>query len=83
MARLRERPGRVAILLLVLACDPYQRFGEGTDSYGPVDPINFPPANLGVRGEFSVSTHDCFCRTADLFRILRAAARSAAQERYR
>src|SRR4051794_17763669 len=51
MARPRERPGRTAILLLALACDPYQRFGQGNESYGPVDPINFPPANLGARGD--------------------------------
>jgi hypothetical protein len=52
MANPRERPGRIAISLLALAaCDPYQRFGKGTDSYGPVDPVNFPPANLGARGD--------------------------------
>jgi hypothetical protein len=52
MANLRERPGRSALLLLALvACDPYERFGRGSESYGPVDPINFPPANLGFRGD--------------------------------
>lgn len=43
-----------AILISTLgagACEQYQRFGRDGDSYGPVDPINFPPANLGARGD--------------------------------
>jgi hypothetical protein len=51
MANLRERPGTVSLLLVLFACDPYQRFGKGNESYGPVDPVNFPPANLGERGD--------------------------------
>jgi hypothetical protein len=38
------------VLLVTVACDPYQRFGKDDDSYGPVDPVNFPPANLGAMG---------------------------------
>ena len=34
---------------LPAACDPYDRFGQSEESLGPVDPVNFPPANLGVQ----------------------------------
>jgi hypothetical protein len=52
MATPRARPHRIATLLIALAgCDPYQRFGQGDGSLGPVDPVNFPPANLGARGD--------------------------------
>lgn len=40
-----------------------------------------PTANLGIRGEFSLSADNRLCRVADLFRVLHAAARSTAQER--
>jgi hypothetical protein len=33
----------------IAACDPYERFGEGESDLGPVDPVSFPPANLGVQ----------------------------------
>jgi hypothetical protein len=33
------------------ACDPYERFGKNNDHLGPVDPVNFPPANVGVGGD--------------------------------
>jgi hypothetical protein len=53
------RPGihaRLCALLLAAlagpACDPYQRYNQNpNDSLGPVDPINFPPANLGTKGD--------------------------------
>jgi len=64
MARPRARPGRVAILLLALACDPYQRFGKGNESYGPVDPVNFPPANLGARGDRTRAGQGSFTASA-------------------
>jgi hypothetical protein len=54
MAKPSERLRRLAISLLAVAsasCDPYQRFGQDDDSVGPVDPVNFPPANLGFRGD--------------------------------
>lgn len=43
----------IGCLLLVSACDPYERFGKNDDSLGPVDPLNFPPANLGVQPDGS------------------------------
>lgn len=43
-----------ALALLALACDPYSRFNQSEDdSLGPVDPVNFPPANLGVQDDGS------------------------------
>lgn len=49
---------RVALLSTALVgsglsagCDPYDRYGKGDDSLGPVDPVNFPPANLGVQSD--------------------------------
>jgi hypothetical protein len=47
----RRSPVRCALLLLLGlgACDPYERYGEGESDLGPVDPVNFPPANLGVQ----------------------------------
>jgi hypothetical protein len=46
----RRSPGRLWLLLLgCAACDPYDRFGEGESDLGPVDPVNFPPANLGLQ----------------------------------
>src|SRR5690349_1359553 len=55
------RPGTharfYALLLAALAgasCDPYQRYDQTpNDSLGPVDPVSFPPANLGQRGDRS------------------------------
>ena len=52
-------PGYLARLLPLLllaitaaSCDQYQRFGQSSsDSLGPVDPVTFPPANLGTRGD--------------------------------
>src|SRR5687768_1893501 len=38
-------------------------------------------ANLGIRGEFSLSADNRLCRVANLFRVLHAAARSTTQER--
>jgi hypothetical protein len=49
-----RRLGRLpfpAILAASAACDPYERFGKGDDSLGPVDPLTFPAANLGLRGD--------------------------------
>jgi hypothetical protein len=40
----------VALGAGVSACDPYEGFGEGDDGLGPVDPVNFPAANLGAGG---------------------------------
>ena len=37
----------------VSSCDPYQRFGKNGDSLGPVEPVNFPPANLGIQPDGS------------------------------
>jgi hypothetical protein len=45
---------RSVLLLATVAgsCDQYQRFGQnGTDWLGPVDPVTFPPANLGAKGD--------------------------------
>jgi hypothetical protein len=39
------------VSLGALACDPYQRYGKGDGDLGPVDPVNFPPANLGTGGD--------------------------------
>src|SRR4051812_30885924 len=33
------------------ACDPYEDFAKDGASLGPVDPVTFPPANLGTRGD--------------------------------
>jgi hypothetical protein len=48
---------RVQALLAVLlagalgaSCNPYDRFGKGDDHLGPVNPVNFPAANLGTGG---------------------------------
>ena len=38
-------------IVAVAACDPYAHFGEHNESLGPVDPVNFPPANLGANGK--------------------------------
>src|SRR5438309_12089343 len=35
---------------LASACDPYLRYAKDDDSLGPVDPVNFPPGNLGTGG---------------------------------
>jgi hypothetical protein len=40
----------LAGLLACAACNPYQRFGKDDDALGPVDPVSFPPANLGTTG---------------------------------
>jgi hypothetical protein len=41
----------LAVLGLGLgACDPYEDFGDESLSLGAVDPLNFPPANLGAGG---------------------------------
>ena len=39
------------VFLLAGACDPYKGFNEGDDSLGPVDPVVFPPTNLGTGGD--------------------------------
>jgi hypothetical protein len=41
-----------ALLVLVACtgCNPYERFAKDDDGLGPVDPVNFPPANLGTGG---------------------------------
>ena len=45
-----------ALLAMLLAgalgagCDPYQRYGEGNEHLGPVNPLTFPAANLGTGG---------------------------------
>jgi hypothetical protein len=47
---------RLAVLVslvacsLASACDPYLRYAKDDDSLGPVDPVNFPPGNLGASG---------------------------------
>jgi hypothetical protein len=47
-------PSRSALpvfaLLAISACYPYDRFGVDDDGLGPVDPVNFPPPNLGAGG---------------------------------
>jgi len=49
------RPASRAILvplcvwLAAAACDPYERYGKDDDDLGPVDPVSFPPPNLGVQ----------------------------------
>jgi hypothetical protein len=49
--RARLFPACLIALLAAGACDQYQRFGENGQSNGPVDPVNFPAANLGARGD--------------------------------
>jgi len=46
-------PPRVAVASLILfgACDPYGDFADRDKSLGPVDPVNFPAANLGGDGQ--------------------------------
>jgi hypothetical protein len=41
----------VPLCLWFVACDPYARFGADGNHNGPVDPLNFPPANLGTGGD--------------------------------
>ena len=45
-------PSKVAAAGLVFlgACDPYGDFADRDQSLGPVDPVNFPAANLGAGG---------------------------------
>jgi hypothetical protein len=40
----------VFVMTTLTACNPYDRFGAGDDGLGPVDPVNFPAANLGTGG---------------------------------
>jgi hypothetical protein len=40
----------LVVMTTVTACTPYERFGADDDLLGPVDPVNFPPANLGDGG---------------------------------
>jgi len=40
----------VCALVLLAGCNPYVRYAKDDDSLGPVDPVNFPPANLGAAG---------------------------------
>ena len=50
-ARVQSVLGALAVLGLGLgACDPYEDFGDETLGLGPVDPLNFPAANLGAAG---------------------------------
>ena len=50
-ARVQSVLGALAVLGLGLgACDPYEDFGDETMGLGPVDPVNFPAANLGAGG---------------------------------
>jgi hypothetical protein len=57
MKRPGARPSSVALLLLLAAlpvawgCDPYDDFGADDESFGPIDPILFPAANLGTGGD--------------------------------
>ncbi len=46
--------------LAASACDPYHRLGDDNASLGPVDPLNFPPANLGVGGDRTVPGRGTF-----------------------
>jgi hypothetical protein len=51
--RPRNAVGLCAVLAcssLAAGCDPYLRFAKDDDSLGPVDPVNFPPGNLGAMG---------------------------------
>src|SRR4051812_48960909 len=45
---------RLSLVLVVLAtgaaCNPYESYGKADDLLGPVDPVTFPPANLGDGG---------------------------------
>jgi hypothetical protein len=45
---------RLSVVLVVLAtgaaCNPYESYGRNDDLLGPVDPVSFPPANLGEGG---------------------------------
>lgn len=43
--------GLMAAAVAAGACDPYERYGKNGDHLGPVDPVNFPPANLGTGGD--------------------------------
>jgi hypothetical protein len=47
-------------LVAVAACNPYDRFGANDDGLGPVDPVNFPPANLGDGGNRKMSGNGSF-----------------------
>ena len=50
-ASVQSALGALAILGLGLgACDPYDGFSDESLSLGPVDPLNFPAANLGAAG---------------------------------
>src|SRR5687768_3885802 len=51
LASVRSALGALAALSLALsACDPYEEFSDDSLGLGPVDPVNFPPANLGTDG---------------------------------
>jgi hypothetical protein len=51
MMRARVLPFAVVWAAGTVACDPYERFNQNEDdSLGAVDPINFPPPNLGQDG---------------------------------
>ena len=39
------------LALAACAPDPFGEFNNGSDSLGPVDPVTFPPANLGTDGD--------------------------------
>jgi hypothetical protein len=51
VSRCRGLAWAIVMAALGSGCDPYERFGQGDDSLGPVDPVNFPPANLGVQSD--------------------------------
>jgi hypothetical protein len=52
---LRRVHGRLVFLSCALTalatCNPYQHVGENSESLGPVDPVTFPPGNLGEDGD--------------------------------
>lgn len=63
-------PKRVGCLVLgclvaatLVGCDPYDRFGKNNDHLGPVDPVTFPPANLGVGGNRMQAGRGTFTET--------------------
>lgn len=41
----------LALLMAAPACNPYERYGEGEFYAGTVDPVDFPPAYLGQKGD--------------------------------
>jgi hypothetical protein len=46
------------------ACDPYGTYGDQDDGLGPIDPVAFPPGNVGVGGDRKRPGRGVFAETA-------------------